>query len=123
MLKKFAARLFVVSLTALSLAFTTLSPTQGASLMDLLPGGLASKGYLGFDFSERQPTSGENVSIITSNLPAKPGTPPNTFLCSSLSDANCAQGTFVSARLILPPCETANQLMCIEGLSLSLIHI
>jgi hypothetical protein len=85
--------------------------------MDLLPGGAASKGYLGFDFSERQATSGEYVSVITSNLPPKPGTPPKTFLCSSLSDANCVKGTFVSARLILPPCETANQLMCIEGLS------
>ena len=116
--KKFAARLFVVSLTAISLSFTTLAPTQGASLLDLLPVGATSKGYLGVDFSERQPTSGENVSIITSNLPAKPGTPPSTFLCSSLSDANCAKGSFAVARLILPPCETANQLMCIEGLSI-----
>lgn len=117
MMKKFAARLFVVSLTALSLGFTTLAPTQGASLFDLLPGGIASKGYLAFDFSERQPTTGEHVSIITSGLPAKPGTPANTFLCSSLSDANCAKGLYVSARLVLPPCESANQLMCIEGLS------
>ena len=116
-MKKFAARLFVVSLTALSLGFTTLAPTQGASLFDLLPGGIASKGYLAFDFSERQPTTGEHVSIITSGLPAKPGTPANTFLCSSLSDANCAKGLYVSARLVLPPCESANQLMCIEGLS------
>ena len=116
--KKLVSRFIAIFLAASSLTFTTLAPTQGASLLDLLPGGAASKGYLGVDFSERQPTSGENVSIITSNLPAKPGTPPSTFLCSSLSDANCAKGSFAVARLILPPCETANQLMCIEGLSI-----
>ena len=117
MRKKLVARFIAIFLAASSLTLTTLAPTNGASLMDLLPGGVASKGYLGVDFSERQATSGEYVSIITSNLPPKPGTPPKTFLCSSLSDANCVKGTFVSARLILPPCETANQLMCIEGLS------
>jgi len=118
MLKKFAARFFVISFSAISLAVTTVAPTQGASVLDLLPGGATSKGYLGVDFSERQPTFGENVSIITSNLPAKPGTPPSTFLCASLSDANCAKGSFVRAQLILPPCETAIQIMCIEGLSI-----
>ena len=118
MLKKFATRFFVITFSAISLALTTVAPSQGASVLDLLPGGLTSKGYLGVDFSERQPTFGENVSVITSNLPAAPGTPPNTFLCSSLSDANCAKGSFVRAQLILPPCETANQLMCIEGLSI-----
>ena len=116
--KKLVARFIAIFLAASSLTFITLAPTQGASLMDLLPGGAASKGYLGVDFSERQATPGEHVSIIASNLPPKPGTPPKTFLCSSLSDANCAKGTFVTARLILPPCETANQLMCIEGLNI-----
>lgn len=115
---KFPARLLIVSITALLLAFTTLAPTHGASVLDLLPGGAGSKGYLGVDFSERQPGVGENVSIISSNLPAKPGTPPSTFLCSSLGDANCSKGSFIRAQLILPPCATADQLMCIEGLSL-----
>lgn len=118
MKKKISARLFVVSLTAASLAITVLAPTHGASILDLLPDGASSKGYLGVDFSERQPGYGENVSIITSNLPATPGNPPNTFLCSSVSDANCSKGSYVRAQLILPPCATAEQLMCIEGLSL-----
>jgi hypothetical protein len=116
--KKSGARLIAIFLAASSLTLTTLAPTQGASVMDLLPDGLTSKGYLGVDFSERQPTFGENVSIITSNLPAKPGTPPSAFLCSSIRDTNCSKGTFVTAQLILPPCESANQLMCIDGLSI-----
>ena len=116
--KRFPARFFIVSLAALSLAITTLTPSHGASVMDLLPDGVSSKGYLGFDFSERQPGYGENVSIISSNLPATPSTTPSTYLCSSISDANCSKGSFVTAQLILPPCATSNQLMCIEGLSL-----
>lgn len=118
MQKKFPARLFAVSLIAASLAFTALAPTHGASVMDLLPDGASSKGYLGVDFSERQPGYGENVSIITSNLPATPSNPPSTFLCSNVSDANCSKGSYVRAQLILPPCTTADQLMCIEGLSI-----
>ena len=85
---RFPARFFIVSLTALSLAVTTLTPTHAGSVMDLLPGGGSSKGYLGFDFSERQPGYGENVSIISSNLPSTPSTTPSTYLCSSISDAN-----------------------------------
>ena len=116
--KNCIARMIAIVFAASSLTFSTLAPTLGASVMDLLPGGLTSKGYLGVDFSERQPTFGENVSIITSNLPAKPGTPPSAFLCSSIRDTNCSKGTFVTAQLILPPCESATQLMCIEGLSI-----
>lgn len=115
---KFLARLLIVLITVLSFAFTTLAPTHGSSVADLLPGGAGSKGYLGVDFSERQPGVGENVSIISSNLPPKSGTPPNTFLCSSIGDANCSKGSFIRAQLILPPCASADQLMCIEGLSL-----
>jgi hypothetical protein len=118
MKKKISVRLFVVSLTAASLAITVLAPTHGASVLDLLPDGASSKGYLGVDFSERQPGYGENVSIITSNLPATPNNPPSTFLCSSVNDANCSKGSYVRAQLILPPCTTAEQLMCIEGVSL-----
>jgi hypothetical protein len=116
--KKIPAKLFLVILLTASLAVTTLTPTHGASILDLLPDGASSKGYLGVDFSEREPGYGENVSIIASNLPATPSSPPSTFLCSTVSDANCSKGSYVRAQLILPPCLAAEQLMCIEGLSL-----
>lgn len=118
MLVKKLVKILTALFTTVLLSVSVIAPVHSATPLELLPGGVASQGYLGIDFSQRQPGYGENVSIITTNVPPKAGTPPSMYLCSALSDINCSKGSYIRAQLILPPCITADQMMCIESLNL-----
>lgn len=110
----------VATLTAIVFGGNIL-PAQSASVLDLLPGGRETPGYYGVVFEERQPTMGELVSTITSSIAEtdKVNSVGGTFLCSSMDDSECTKGSRISARLMLPPCTSPEQRMCIEGLSLA----
>lgn len=110
---------FISLLTLLALLSTTM-PSKGASLFDLIPGGPMTPGYYGVTFEERQPGLGELVSVITSNsMRSDKNEVPNGYLCSSMDDPQCNRGSLINAQLILPPCATPSDRMCIEGLSLA----
>ena len=117
---KYGSRISIVVFTSISIALTNLFPSQGASVLDLLPGGSQSPGYYGVTFEERQPGYGENVSVITSNVAVadRVNGVPAMFLCSSMDDPQCSKGAQVTAQLILPPCIAATDRMCVEGLSI-----
>ena len=117
---KSGTRISIVVFTSISIALSNLFPSQGASVLDLLPGGSQSPGYYGVTFEERQPGYGENVSVITSNVAVadRVNGVPAMFLCSSMDDPQCSKGAQVTAQLILPPCIAATDRMCVEGLSI-----
>jgi hypothetical protein len=106
--------------TSISIALSNLFPSQGASVLDLLPGGSQSPGYYGVTFEERQSGYGGNVSVITSNVAVadRVNGVGGMFLCSSMDDPQCSKGAQVTAQLILPPCIAATDRMCVEGLSI-----
>jgi hypothetical protein len=106
--------------TSISIALSNLFPSQGASVLDLLPGGSQSPGYYGVTFEERQPSYAENVSVITSNVAEadRVNGVAGMFLCSSMDDPQCSKGAHVTAQLILPPCVSATDRMCVEALSI-----
>ena len=116
---KHGAKISIVVFSSLSIVFANLIPSHGASIFDLIPGG-NSPGYYGVTFEERQPSYAENVSVITSNVAVadRVNGVPGMFLCSSMDDPQCSKGAQISAQLILPPCITATDRMCIEGLSI-----
>ena len=117
--QKLFASLFVSLFVVLS-TFSATVPSKGASFFDLIPGGPFTPGYYGVTFEERQPGLGELVSIITSNTIRKNANDvPNAYLCSSMDDPECSKGAAVNAQLVLPPCATPEQRMCIEGLTLA----
>jgi len=117
---KSGTRISIVVFTSISIALSNLFPSQGASVLDLLPGGSQSPGYYGVTFEERQPTYAENVSVITSNVAVadRVNGVPSMFLCSSMDDPQCSKGAHVTAQLILPPCIAATDRMCVEALSI-----
>jgi hypothetical protein len=117
---KSGTRISIVVFTSISIALSNLFPSQGASVLDLLPGGSQSPGYYGVTFEERQSGYGENVSVITSNVAVadRVNGVPAMFLCSSMDDPQCSKGAQVTAQLILPPCIAATDRMCVEGLSI-----
>lgn len=117
MIKKFVSWFIAILLATSALTFSSLAPSQGASVLDLLPNGINSQGYWGVDFSQRQPWYSENVSLIATNEPRRADGPGGMYLCQAISDANCAKGSIVRAQLVLPPCTSGTQLMCVEGLS------
>lgn len=109
-----------IAFSVLVSTFSTILPSKGASFFDLIPGGPFTPGYYGVTFEERQPGLGELVSIITSNtLRTSPNEVPNAYLCSSMGDPECSKGSLINAQLVLPPCATPEQRMCIEGLTLA----
>ncbi len=94
-------------------------PSKGASIFDLLPDGPATTGYLGFTFEETRPGLGQLVSTISSNVIRKDKNDVGgMYLCASMDDPTCTRGSSVSAQLVLPPCATSSQRMCIEALAL-----
>jgi len=117
---KSGTRISIVVFTSISIALSNLFPSQGASVLDLLPGGSQSPGYYGVTFEERQSGYSENVSVITSNVAVadQVNGVPAMFLCSSMDDLQCSKGAHVTAQLILPPCVSATDRMCVEGLSI-----
>ncbi len=117
---KSGTRISIVVFTSISIALSNLFPSQGASVLDLLPGGSQSPGYYGVTFEERQPTYAENVSVITSNVAVadRVNGVGGMFLCSSMDDPQCSKGAHVTAQLILPPCIAATDRMCVEALSI-----
>ena len=117
---KSGTRISIVVFTSISIALSSLFPSQGASVLDLLPGGSQSPGYYGVTFEERQPSYAENVSVITSNVAVadRVNGVPAMFLCSSMDDPQCSKGAHVTAQLILPPCIAATDRMCVEALSI-----
>lgn len=119
MLDKVANRSVVIFPILIALLFTSFSPSQGASIFDLQPGGRAATGYWGADFSEYQAPALNNVSLITSSAPRKNiEAPGGLFYCSAMSDPNCSKGINIQAELLLPPCASVEDRMCIEGLTL-----
>ncbi len=119
---RFRAPVRIVLTTILTVAsmLATALPSKSATFFDLIPGGPGTPGYFGVTFEERQPGLGELVSVITSNYPRKDANEvPNTYLCSSMDDPECSKGSGINAQLVLPPCTTAAQRMCIEGLNLA----
>jgi len=114
-------RSLVITLFTIASVIGVSLPSNSASISDLIPGGLATPGYYGVTFEERQPGLGELVSVITSNLAPQERVNGvgGTYLCASMDDPECSKGSGVSARLMLPPCSNADQRMCIEGLSLA----
>ena len=117
---KSGTRISIVVFTSISIALSNLFPSQGASVLDLLPGGSQSPGYYGVTFEERQPSYAENVSVITSNVAVadRVNGVGGMFLCSSMDDPQCSKGAHVTAQLILPPCIAATDRMCVEALSI-----
>jgi len=117
---KGSRRVLVAIALALSTTCSLFLPSSNASVLDLLPGGLGTPGYYGVSFDERQPGYSELVSVISSNFaPAeKVNGVGGMFLCSSMDDPQCARGSYISARLLLPPCASAEDRMCVAGLSI-----
>jgi len=113
-------RVLLLALSVIISLVATSLPSRSASIFDLIPGGLGTPGYYGITFEERQPGAGELVSVITSNIAPQEriNGVGGTFLCASMDDPECAKGSGVSAQLMLPPCATEQDRMCIEGLSL-----
>jgi hypothetical protein len=113
-------RKFLITITVSLLVVTGTSfPSKGASIFDLLPDGPATPGYLGFTFEENRPGLGQLVSTISSNIVRKDKNEvPGMYLCASMDDPECTKGGAISAQLVLPPCATATQRMCIEALAL-----
>jgi hypothetical protein len=113
-------RKFLITITVSLLVVTGTSfPSKGASIFDLLPDGPATPGYLGFTFEENRPGLGQLVSTISSNIVRKDKNEvPGMYLCASMDDPECTKGGAISAQLVLPPCATAAQRMCIEALAL-----
>lgn len=113
-------RALAATVLTLSTTLSIFTTSGSASVLDLLPGGIGTPGYYGVTFEERQPGYGEHVSVITSNIPPaqRVNNVGGTFLCTSMDDPTCARGSGVSAQLILPPCATADDRMCVEGLSI-----
>ena len=119
MLEKAANRSIAIFLVLIALLLTSFSPSQGASIFDLQPGGASATGYWGADFSEYQAPALDNVSLITSSAPRiNTEAPFGLFYCSAMSDPNCSKGFNIQARLLLPPCASVEERMCIEGLTL-----
>lgn len=96
------------------------APSNSASFFDLIPGGLGTSGYYGVTFEERQPGLGELVSVITSNrIPQeRVNGVGGMWLCSSMDDPQCTNGSAVVAQLMLPPCAHSDDRMCIEALAI-----
>lgn len=114
------SRTLITSFVAALSIFSGLLPAKGASFFDLIPGGIATQGYYGVTFEERQPGVGELISVISSySIRTDKNEVPNSYLCSSMDDPECSKGAGVTAQLVLPPCTDAAQRMCIEGLALA----
>ena len=110
----------VSTLVALLAVMGSGLPSKGASIFDLLPEGPSTPGYYGVTFEERQPGLGELVSVIYSYSQRKDKNDvPNSYLCSSMDDPECSKGIGVNAQLVLPPCSSPAQRMCVEGLTLA----
>lgn len=119
MLNKIANRSVAIFFVVITLLLTSFSPSQGASIWDLQPGGASATGYWGADFSEEKTSALDNVSLISSSAPRKNNEVPyGLFYCSAMSDPNCSKGFNIQARLLLPPCTSVGERMCIEGLTL-----
>ena len=114
------SRVLIALVVAISSILSVTPPSNGASVLDLLPGGREARGYYGATFEERLPGYGELVSVITSNIPPRlqKNNVGGMFLCSSMDDPECLKGSDISARLILPPCAGLEDRMCVEDLSL-----
>ncbi len=109
----------LVALVALVAVVATSLPSKSATIFDLLPDGLLTPGYLGFTFEEAGPGIGQLVSTISSNVLRKDKNDiGGMYLCASMDDPECTKGSAINAQLILPPCATAAQRMCVESLSL-----
>ena len=115
----FQRRAVLVTLIALVSILGTALPSKSASIFDLLPDGPSTPGYLGFTFEETRPGLGQLVSTISSNVLRKDKNDlGGMYLCASMDDPECTKGAAINAQLILPPCATATQRMCIESLAL-----
>lgn len=117
--KTFHQRLLIVVFTIAALISSS-APSKSASFFDLIPGGLGTPGYYGITFEERQPGLGELVSVITSNRTPqeKVNGVGGKWLCSSMDDPQCTNGSAVVAQLMLSPCATPEERMCIEALAI-----
>jgi hypothetical protein len=115
----FQRRAVLITLIALVSILGTALPSKSATIFDLLPDGLATPGYLGFTFEETRPGLGQLVSTISSNVLRKDKNDlGGMYLCASMDDPECTKGAAINAQLILPPCATSTQRMCIESLAL-----
>lgn len=99
-----------------------ISPSShGASFYDLVPGGTGTNGYMGWSIGDRgfQPDLSFSTSAIISSIPPEGGGKQwGLRLCESVDASSCQSGDGIKARLILPPCETQEDRMCIESLEL-----
>lgn len=119
MLDKAANRSIAIFPVLIALLLTSFSPSQGASIFDLQPGGASATGYWGADFSEYPADALANISTIISIAPRiNTEAPFGLFYCSAMSDPNCSKGFNIQANLLLPPCSSVDERMCIEGLTL-----
>ena len=111
--------LCITIFTFFLVASGTSTPSNGASIFDLLPDGPGTTGYLGFTFEETRPTLGQLVSTISSNVIRKDKNDvPAMYLCTSMDDPQCTKGESIVAQLMLPPCATPADRMCVEALAL-----
>lgn len=55
MLVKKLVKILTALFTTVLLSVSVIAPVHSATPLELLPGGVASQGYLGIDFSQRQP--------------------------------------------------------------------
>ena len=108
------------SLLTLITIFATALPGKSANVLEFLPGGVGTPGYYGVSFAETEPRYGDYLSSISSGIP--PALRINgvggSFLCSSMDDSQCSRGSHVNAQIVLPPCKSADDRMCIDGLSI-----
>jgi len=85
--------LCITIFTFFLVASGTSTPSNGASIFDLLPDGPGTTGYLGFTFEETRPTLGQLVSTISSNVIRKDKNDvPAMYLCTSMDDPQCTKG-------------------------------
>ncbi|MFM8253931.1 MAG: hypothetical protein ACKN9O_01695 [Actinomycetota bacterium] len=116
----FQRRAVLVTLIALVSILGTALPSKSANVLEFLPGGLGTPGYYGVSFAETEPLYGDNISSLSSSIPPEQRVNGvgGSFLCSSMDDPRCSRGMHVNAQLVLPPCKSAEDRMCIDGLSL-----
>ena len=74
----------------------------------------------GLNLSEPYPIPEWSLSTLRGNIPVKPGKvgQGDHPLCASATDAHCANVHSIDANLIIPPCYSDADRICIEGLEI-----
>ena len=75
---------------------------------------------IGSGFSEPYPMPEYSLSRLRGLMPVAPGKQgqPATPLCASASDPHCANADSIYGDLVIPPCYSAADRVCIEGLEI-----